>query len=109
MDETINALKQRRSIRGFTPEMPKKDDIDAIIDAGLYAANGRGKQAVITIAVTDKQTRDRLSDDNRKIGGWDEGFDPFYGAPAILIVLADKSVPTYIYDGSLVMGNLMNA
>lgn len=109
MNETINALKQRRSIRGFTPEMPKKEDIDAIIDAGLYAANGRGKQAVITIAVTDKQTRDRLSDDNRKIGGWDEGFDPFYGAPAILIVLADKSVPTYIYDGSLVMGNLMNA
>ena len=72
MNETINALKQRRSIRGFTPEMPKKDDIDAIIDAGLYAANGRGKQAVITIAVTDKQTRDRLSDDNRKIGGWEK-------------------------------------
>ncbi len=47
--------------------------------------------------------------ENRKIGGWAEGFDPFYGAPVILIVLADKAVPTYIYDGALVMGNLMNA
>ena len=53
--------------------------------------------------------RDKISEMNRKIGGWDEGFDPFYGAPVILIVLADKSCPTYIYDGSLVMGNLMLA
>ena len=109
MNETLNTLKQRRSIRGFTPEMPKKEDIDAIIEAGLYAANGRGKQAVITVAVTDKKMRDKISDDNRKIGGWDEGFDPFYGAPVILIVLADKSVNTHIYDGSRVMGNMMNA
>ena len=50
-----------------------------------------------------------ISEENRKIGGWGEGFDPFYGAPVILIVLADKAVPTHVYDGSLVMGNLMNA
>ena len=53
--------------------------------------------------------RDKISEMNRKIGGWAEGFDPFYGAPVMLIVLADKSCPTYIYDGSLVMGNLMLA
>ena len=63
----------------------------------------------IIIAVTDKELRDKISEENRKIGGWDEGFDPFYNAPVILIVLADKDVPTYMYDGSLVMGNLMNA
>ena len=109
MNETIKTLKERRSIRSFKPDMPAKADIDAVIDAGLYAANGRGKQAVITIAVTDKEMRDKIAESNRMIGGWGEGFDPFYGAPVILIVLADKSCPTGIYDGSLVMGNLMNA
>ena len=64
---------------------------------------------MITIAVTDKAVRDRIADDNRRIGGWQEGFDPFYGAPVILIVLADKNAVTGIYDGSLVMGNLMLA
>ena len=109
MNETIKTLKERRSIRSFKPDMPAKADIDAVIDAGLYAANGRGKQAVITIAVTDKEIRDKIAESNRMIGGWGEGFDPFYGASVILIVLADKSCPTGIYDGSLVMGNLMNA
>ncbi len=109
MNEIINAMKERRSIRKFKPEMPAKADLDQIIEAGLYAANGRGMQGAIIIAVTDKAARDKLSDTNRKIGGWEEGFDPFYGAPAVLIVLGNKDINTGIYDGSLVMGNLMLA
>ncbi len=109
MNDTLKVLETRRSCRSFKPDMVKKEDLDAIIKAGTYAATGMGKQSPIIIAVTDKTYRDKLSEENRKIGGWGEGFDPFYGAPVILIVLADKSVPTYVYDGSLVMGNLMNA
>ena len=109
MNEIIKAIKERRSIRKFKADMPSAEDLDQIIEAGLYAASGMGKQGAIIISVTDKELRDELSEDNRKIGGWPEGFDPFYGAPAILIVLADKSVRTSIYDGSLVMGNLMLA
>lgn len=109
MNDVIKAMKERRSIRKFKSEMPKKEDIQAIVDAGLYAANGRGGQAAITIAVTNKEMRDKISKANCKIGGWDENFDPFYGAPVILIVLMDKNWPTGIYDGSLVMGNLMLA
>ena len=107
MNEIIKAMEERRSIRKFKPDMPTKEDLEQIIEAGLYAANGMGKQATITIAVTNKELRDRLSAINAKIGGWKEGFDPFYGAPVVLIVLADKSRPTCVYDGSLVMGNLM--
>ena len=107
MNEIIKAMEERRSIRKFKPDMPAKEDLEQIIEAGLYAANGMGKQATITIAVTNKKLRDRLSAINAKIGGWKEGFDPFYGAPVVLVVLADKSMPTYIYDGTLVMGNLM--
>lgn len=109
MNEVIKAMKERRSIRKFKAEMPPKADLEQIVEAGLYAANGRGRQAVITIAVTDKELRDKLSVVNNEIMGGPEGNDPFYGAPAILIVLANKEVPTAPYDGSLVMGNLMLA
>ena len=109
MNEIIKAMEERRSIRKFKPDMPTKEDLEQIIEAGLYAANGMGKQATITIAVTNKKLRDRLSAINAKIGGWKEGFDPFYGAPAILIVLADKNWANRVYDGSLVMGNMMLA
>ena len=83
------------------------DIIDKIVEAGLYAPSGMGRQSVIIIAITDKDTRDRLSSLNASIMGSDG--DPFYGAPAVLVVLADKTRPTYIYDGSLAMGNMMLA
>ncbi len=109
MNETLKVLETRRSCRNFKPDMVNEEDLKAILRAGTYAATGMGKQSPVIIVVTDKATRDAISEANRKIGGWDEGFDPFYGAPVILIVLAKKDVVTHVYDGSLVMGNLMNA
>ena len=108
MNEVIKALKERRSIRKFTPEMPKKADLEQIIEAGLYAASARGEQDAIIVAVTDPVIRDRLSKENAKIWG-KEGADPFYGASAVLIVLARKDWPNRVYDGSLALGNMMLA
>lgn len=107
MAETLTTLKARRSCRAYKPELIEAEKLNAIIEAGTYAATGMGKQSPIIIAVTDKAMRDRLSGMNAAILGAD--MDPFYGAPELLIVLADKAVPTHVYDGSLVMGNLMNA
>ena len=109
MNEVIEMMKTRRSIRKFKPDALPDEIIEQIAEAGTYAATGKNLQSPIIIAVTNKQLRDKISEMNRKIGGWQEGFDPFYGAPAMLIVLADKNVPTAVYDGSLVMGNLMLA
>lgn len=109
MSETLKVLESRRSCRAYKPELIEEEKLQAIIKAGTYAATGMGKQSPIIIAVTNKEMRDRLSAMNARIMGQGEGFDPFYGAPELLIVLANKNVPTYIYDGSLVMGNLMNA
>ena len=109
MNDIIKAIHERRSIRRFKPDMPKREDINAVIEAGLYAASGRGGQSPIILAITNKELRDKFSRDNCRIGGWQEGFDPFYGAPVILAVLADKARPTYVYDGSLVIGNMMLA
>ncbi|MBP3736678.1 MAG: nitroreductase [Lachnospiraceae bacterium] len=107
MAETLTTLKTRRSCRAYKPELIEEEKLNAIIEAGTFAASGMGKQSPIIIAVTDKALRDKLSAMNAAILGKD--IDPFYGAPELLIVLGDKTIPTHVYDGSLVMGNLMNA
>lgn len=109
MNEVLKLLETRRSCRSFKPDMITEEELQAVIKAGTFAPNGKGMQSPIIIAVTNKEIRDMISTVNCKIGGWAEGFDPFYGAPVILIVLADKAVPTYQYDGSLVIGNMLNA
>ena len=86
MNEVIKALRERRSIRKFKPDMVPKEKIAAIMETGLYAANGRGQQKPIVIAVTNKDLRDKLSKVNCEIGGWVPEFDPVYGAPVVLIV-----------------------
>ena len=105
----IEAMKTRHICRKFKADPVPRERIEQIAGAGLWAASGMGKQAAKIVVVTDKALRDRLSEQNRAIGGWPAGFDPFYGAPAVLIVLADKTAFTGVYDGSLVMGNLMLA
>ena len=108
MNETLKVLEERRSCRKFKPDMITKEELDSVIKAGTYAPTGMGKQSPIIIAVTNKEMRDKIAKENARIMGR-EGTDPFYGAPVILIVLANKEVGTYIYDGSLVMGNMLNA
>ena len=107
MAETLTTLKTRRSCRAYKPELIEEEKLQAIIEAGTFAATGMGRQSPIIIAVTDRAFRDKLSKMNAAVMGRDG--DPFYGAPELLIVLANKAVGTYLYDGSLVMGNMMNA
>ena len=106
-DEALKLIESRRSIRSYKPDMVPDDLIDKVIEAGTFAATGGGRQSPIIIAVKDRKTRDKLSKLNADIMGAET--DPFYGAPLVLIVLADRSSSTYLYDGSLVMGNLMLA
>ena len=107
MNKIIENMVERRSIRRYKSAPVPQNLLDEILKAGIYAPTGRNLQAPIIIAVTNKELRDRLSKMNADVMGADS--DPFYGAPVVLVVLADKNVPTYLYDGSLVMGNLMNA
>jgi len=109
MSQVLEQIKNRRSIRKYKTDMVPQEVINQIIEAGLYAASGKGRQSAIIIQVTNRELRDEIARLNCKIGGWEDGFDPFYGAPAMLIVLARKDWPTHVYDGSLVMGNLMLA
>ena len=100
-------MLDRRSVKKYLSDMPKKEDIDRIIEAGLAAASGRNMQASVIVAVTNKEIRDRLSAANAAVMG--ASADPFYNAPCVLVVLAEKSAHTYVYDGSLTLGNMMLA
>lgn len=108
MSDLMNEMLTRRSVRKYKPDMVPQEILEQIVEAGTYAATGMGKQSPIILAVTNRELRDRLSRMNAQIMGAGDA-DPFYGAPVVLVVLADKSRPTHVYDGSLVMGNLMLA
>lgn len=104
---TLEALKTRRSVRAYQDAPAPSDLVDQIVEAGTYAPTGMGRQSPIIVAVTNKEVRDRLARLNAAVMGSDD--DPFYGAPVVLVVLARKDVGTHVYDGSLVMGNMLNA
>ena len=108
MNEVIKNIKTRHSVRKFKSDSVEKSLIAEITDAGLYAASGMNRQSPIIIAVTNRELRDRLMKMNAAVMGRD-GTDPFYCAPVILVVLAKKDAPTHVYDGSLVLGNMMLA
>ena len=109
MAETLEILVNRRSYRQYEDKPVPRELLEKIAKAGTYAATGMGKQAPNIICITDKKTRDRLEQMNGAVMGLSDG-KPFYGAPVVFVVVSDKSLAgTYLYDGSLVLGNMMNA
>ena len=116
--QALDNMKARRSCRAFSSQMPERALIEKVCEAGTWAPTGHGKQSPIIVAITRKDLRDKLSEMNARIwneltvqrgGTPHEGIDPFYGAPVVLLVLADRKVPTYLYDGCAVLTNLANA
>ena len=105
--EAMNNLLERRSIRKYSDRQVEQELLDQVLEAGLYAASGMNSQVSVMVAVTDKETRDQLSKMNAAVMGAEN--DPFYGAPCVIVVLGDPERYTWVEDGSLVMGNLMNA
>ena len=107
-NQMIRALCERRSVRSYQYRLIEEEKLEAILQAGMYAPTGRGRQSPIMVVIQDTETREKLRCMNAEIMGTPDA-DPFYGAPTIVVVLADRTVPTCLEDGCLVMGNLMNA
>ena len=106
-NQTINDLINRRSVRSFLDKPVEEEKIDLITKAGEYAPTGMNKQSPQILVIENKKIRDLLSKMNAEVMGTNN--DPYYGAPIIILVLADPSAHTYVQDGSLVLGNMMNA
>ena len=106
--DAIECLLNRRSVKKYKQDQVPEEVLDQILQCGTYAANGRGVQSAKMVVIRDRETISKLEEMNAKVMGAD-GAHTFYGAPTVILVLADKNVGTYIEDGSLVMGNLMNA
>ena len=111
--EALECMKTRRSCRAYSDRMPSREVLERICEAGTYAPTGHGKQSPLIVAVTNREVRNRLSAMNAKVMSkmhpLPDGFDPFYGAPVVLLVLADADVVTHMYDGCSVITNLLNA
>ncbi|MBR3955078.1 MAG: nitroreductase [Clostridia bacterium] len=108
MNQTIRDLLQRRSIRQFKDEQVSEELLDIVLEAGTFAPTGMNRQSPVMVAVQNKETIEVLRKMNAGIMG-NPDTDPFYGAPTVIVVFADKNVRTYREDGSLVIGNLCNA
>ena len=107
MNNTVSDIMNRRSIRKYKPEQISREELDTVLQAGICAPTGMNRQSPLVIAVQNKEVRDRLSRMNAAVLGTDS--DPFYGAPTVVVVLADANSPHAVQDGSLVMGNMLNA
>ena len=106
MDAMYNLLN-RRSVRKYTDQQVPDELLDRVLEAGLYAPTGMNTQNIYMVAVRDKETRDRMMRLNAAVMGRDG--DPFYGAPCVIVVLGDADGYPVVENGSLVLGNLMNA
>ena len=107
MNETIKTLLGRRSIRKFKPAQIKEEELNAILEAGMYAPSGANQQSALFVVIQDKETLKKLSVMNAAVLGKD--IDPYYNAPTVILVFADKSKVTPIEDASLALGNMFNA
>lgn len=107
MNETIKTLLARRSIRKFKPEQIGEEELNLILQAGMYAPSGANQQSALFIVVQDKETIKQLSAMNAAI--LKKNLDPYFGAPTIILVLADRDKVTPMEDASLALGNMFNA
>lgn len=107
MNSTVKDIIERRSVRSFRPEQVSDEDLRTILEAGTWAASGGNRQTAIIVAVQNAEYISKMSRMNAAVMGRDT--DPFYGAPTVVVVLADRSAPNRVADGSLVLGNMMLA
>lgn len=107
-NEVLKTIKERRSIRSYKSDVVPNELLNEVLEAGTYAPTGRGAQSPKIIAITNKKYRDEVSKLNAKVMGKDN-FDPYYGAPVIILVLANPNANTYVEDGTCVLMNMMLA
>ncbi len=106
-NDVLKTIKSRRSVRAYKPDAVPSELLDAVLEAGTYAPTGGGRQSPVIVAVTSEKIRNQIAELNAAVMGKD--VDPYYGAPAIILVLAEGTARTFVEDGSCVLENMMLA
>ena len=106
MNESMKTILERRSVRRFKPEHISKEEMDNILQAGIYAPTSMNLQDTKFVIIRDPELISELSRMNAAVTG--SASDPFYGAPDLVIVFGDSNYPNWKQDGALAMGNMMN-
>lgn len=115
MESTLEDLKSRRSVRKFSEKVVSRDDLEKILEVATYAPTGLGAQSPKILVIQRKDIIDRISKWNLSYfpedikEQLDDDYNPFFGASTLIIVLADGNAHTCVEDGSLVIGNILNA
>ncbi len=109
MRETLKDLKERRSVKEYKKEQITDEELMQVLEAGMNAPSGGNRQSAVFIVVQNREWIDKLCVLNAKIAGAPEGWDVFYGAPTVIVVAASAATPDAVKDGSLAIGNMLNA
>ena len=108
MNDALKNLMTRRSCRAYDPAQIKPEELDAILQAGVYAPTGKGKQSPLVVAIQTPETLAKVEALNAAVMGKPDAH-PFYGAPTAVVVFYEADNPLSVADANLIMGNLMNA
>ncbi len=106
-NEVLNTIRTRRSVRAYKSDPVPQELLRTVCEAGTYAPTGGGRQSPVIIAVTSEKYRCEIARLNANVMGRDA--DPYYGAPTVILVLANGEASTFVEDGSCVLENMMLA
>ncbi len=121
MNEVIRCIKVRRSCRSFSDEPLKQNELEMIIEAGLWAPSGNNKQPWYFTVIRNKNTIEKINEDaktnalkyltdpKRLSIAKNKDFDLFYEAPCLVIVSADMKSGTAVADCSAAIQNMLLA
>lgn len=107
MNDTLDTIFTRRSIRSFKEEKISNKDLELILKAGTFAPSALNMQKGKIVVVENPKIIQQLREIGTSI--FPKHIDPFYGAPHIILVLVKKDSFCPIQDGSVIMENMMLA
>ena len=105
MNEVLNNILTRRSIRKFKPEQIKDEELDLILKAAIYASSGMNKQSWKFTVLQNKEKIEVLAKVVREKLGRNEGYN-FYAPPTLILVSNDRENSNGLADSSCALENI---
>ncbi len=120
MNKVIEIIKSRRSIRKYSEEQIKDEELNTIIEAATFAPSGHNDQPWHFTVLQNKELMDYTSEKTKKLMtqsdeewivkmGINEKFHLFYNAPTVIIISGRKDAHSSLIDCSAATQNMLLA